>query len=236
MAERSHLPGIVYIHVPKCGGSSFSAALRLRHLLSNARINLDQGNALLRGEARIASDYRARQEQLAALLKSGKRLITGHVHYNPELHDRYGYCHVTLLRDPVARFISHYRYLQRRHPDPARPARLADFLDSTDAPRLARQYLLYFGQGQSGPGGRSAPSVARALHNLSRFALIGDLGAPRQFHRALRRLSGGPLPYWHRNRAPRSAAVAPEIRQRIAALCAEDLQIYNGLQAARAVA
>ena len=47
---------IIYIHVPKCGGSSFGAALRLRHLLSQATIDLNQGDLSLTGEAQIISD------------------------------------------------------------------------------------------------------------------------------------------------------------------------------------
>ena len=38
------------------------------------------------------------------------------------------YLRVKLLRDPVERFVSHYAYLQRRHPDPERPSTLAGFL------------------------------------------------------------------------------------------------------------
>ena len=34
------MPRIIYIHVPKCGGSSFGKALRLRFLASQATIDL----------------------------------------------------------------------------------------------------------------------------------------------------------------------------------------------------
>lgn len=230
--------GLVYIHVPKCGGSSFGATLRLRYFWSHATITLDQGDPALSGEARILSDYDARRAQLGRLLQQGPRLITGHVRYDPRLHGPAGrdYDVVTLLRDPVARFLSHYRYLQRRHPDPDRPDRLEVFLASRDARRLASQYLFYFaGQSQTEMGD-PAPAIRRAIRNLQRFKLVGDLTRPRDFQRALSRIVSAPLPLWRRNAAPGRATVPPDLRHEIRALCAADIAIYESCAAGAAKA
>lgn len=223
--------GIVYIHVPKCGGSSFGAALRLRFAFSQATIPLNLGDPALTGESRILSDYAARDAHLARLIARQTRCIAGHVRYNPALHARSRHDFVTLLRDPAERFLSHYRYLQRRHPDPARAQTLAAFLDTADARRLASQYLFHF----AGHSLTTCPDLSHALAtaraNLARFALIGDLARPRAFAQALRRFTGVPLPILHRNRAPVPLQMPPDLRRKIDALTAADRVLYDAARA-----
>ncbi len=209
------MKGLVYIHVPKCGGSSFGAALRLRYLFSQASITLD------------GTDFPTRQHQLEAEILKGTKLITGHVPYAPNLHNGpgTGYAFITLLRHPVERFVSHYNYLQRHHPDPNRPKTLEAFLDVPDAARIASQYLIYFSGGTS--------CVDSAITNLSRFQLVGDLTQSKTFARELCFLTGTPLLRLHRNRAPERTMVPAYLAERISKLCAADLRIYTSFHGLR---
>lgn len=95
---------IIYIHVPKCGGSSFGAALRPRHFMSQAVIDLHPGDPALPAERRLLADYARRRTQLHHLVHQKTRMISGHVQYDPQLHDGAArdYRFVTLLRDPVS--------------------------------------------------------------------------------------------------------------------------------------
>lgn len=223
---------IIYIHVPKCGGSSFGAALRLRYLLSQAVINLTPGDPALPAAPRLLADYARRRAQLHQLVQKDTRMISGHVQYDPQLHSGAArdYSFITLLRDPVTRFVSHYNYLQRRHPDPSRPATLAAFLDTPDAARLASQYLFYFAGEYLRPGQDPAPLIARALAALARFDIVGDLSAPGAFAQQLQRHTGMPLPLWRRNVAPAPTEIPAGLRPRIETLCAADGAVYHALQ------
>lgn len=232
------MSGLIYIHVPKCGGTSFGSALRLRYITSQATIKLNQGDRSLAGEARILSDYCARRNQLYHHVARGVRLITGHVQYDPTLHrnmvNQYGF--ITLLRDPVARFVSHYHYLQRKHPDPARPNTLDAFLETRDAQRLATQYLFYFaGKSQLGVTD-TTPLVKKAVTALSRFDFVGDLTDPENCIIQLRKLTAGHLPYWHRNRAPEISQPAARLRPRLEALCMPDLEVFESVRDQRIAA
>lgn len=229
---------IIYIHVPKCGGSSFGAALRARAFLSQATVPLNLGLPELTGEARIISDYDARARHLRTLVRKRVRMISGHVRYDPWLHQSQAtdYAFVTLLRDPVERLVSHYHYLQRAHPDPKRASTLDAFLDTADAARLASQFCFYFGGATQTVEPDTRATVSRAIANLARFDLVGDLAAPDAFWRDLKAVAGARLPQWKRNAAPVRTDVPRRLRARIEALCAPDLEIYHSTLSRKAAA
>lgn len=232
------MAGFIYIHVPKCGGSSFGAALRLRFLTSQATIRLGQGDPTLTGEAHILSDYAARRRELHAHVTRGVRMISGHVQYDPELHlttaQNYGF--LTLLRDPVDRFVSHYNYLQRKHPDDGRSNTLDAFIETPGARRLGSQYLFYFAGENQRPTQNTGALVSKAIRALSRFDLVGDLSEPHTCRAALRDIIGGPLPLWHRNRAPQRALVSRGLRRKLEEVCTPDLEIFESVRHHKAAA
>jgi hypothetical protein len=232
------MPRFVYIHVPKCGGSSFGAALRVRFILSQASISLNQGNPELSGNNYILSDYRARDVQLQKLMARKVKMISGHVRYGPASQKlaAQDYKYITLLRDPIERFVSHYNYLQRKHPSNGRPSTLAGFLDTQDAARLASQYLFYFAQGGQHYGMDTRQLIDRAITNLSSFSLVGNLSEPKEFAAGLERITGKYLPQWRRNSAPEPTTVPSNLLDHISTLCTADVKIYEAMQRKRLAA
>ncbi|MEP1930008.1 MAG: sulfotransferase family 2 domain-containing protein, partial [Roseibium sp.] len=110
---------LVYIHVPKCGGTSFGSALRLRYFYSQSTIRLRDSRSLqkalypeARGLDRINREYQVRDVLLAQLMERRLRCVSAHARYHPRLHARYRdrSSFVTLLRHPIDRFVSHYHY------------------------------------------------------------------------------------------------------------------------------
>ena len=221
-------PRLIYFHVPKCGGSTFGAALRLQYFWSQATIGQQitrppgpEGQA--QRKTRMEQDYDQRAGVLQRLVDHRVRCISAHVRYEAAFMDSTAqdYLRVKLLRDPVERFVSHYAYLQRRHPDPERPSTLAGFLHTEDARRLGRQYLFYFGGAHA--------NVGQAIDALRGFDLVGDLGQGQRFRADLNRMAG-PLPnLGARNQAPAGAAIPADLRQQIEKLCREDRAIYDAV-------
>lgn len=226
---------LIYIHVPKCGGSSFGSALRIRYFASHGAIPLNQGDQTLPKAERIESDYAARGAQLRELVTQRKQFITGHVQYDRELHDgpAAGYRFVTLLRDPVERFVSHYNYLQRKHPDPNRPNELSDFLETSDARRIASQYLFYFAGVTSDNSVNLTQDIETAQQNLQRFDLVGNLAEPDAFSRALRHITRLPIMKWRRNAAPHATHIPAHLHGKIEDICQADIQIFNAIHPAK---
>lgn len=240
-------PKLLYIHAPKCGGTSFGSALRLSHPLSQATIDLNTSRRMrqamypqAQGVDAVLREHEIRKYLLGDLLVRGVKCISAHVSYHRDLHqgldpDRHA---VTLLRDPVERFISHYHYVQRKHPDPNRPDTLAEFVESEMALRYGSIYLLYYASTHQHTCDDLEAALDEARSNLACFSVIGDLRNADAFRSALRHLAGRPLLYWERNKRPTKGAaehrkkagteeISDALRARITEICAPDIALYN---------
>lgn len=120
-------PKVVFIHIPKCGGSSLKNALS-RQLDPRRRYSFkykhaQKAAALTSNKKLLATGITDDFEQLKFLLcyylNNDHRFLYGHFPVDEEIieHYRHEYHFVTLMRDPVERWKSNY-LLNNGFPDP----------------------------------------------------------------------------------------------------------------------
>jgi len=235
--RRLHPSRVVFHHAPKCGGTSVGRSLRKRFILSQATVlpeatfaaeaaltpDAGSDDVLLRAEA-------LRERMLLYHLAAGVDCISAHVRFSEAAWQAYSgkVRFITMLRDPEARFLSHYRWSHGR-PDGHAHISLpfAAFLDSPAALRLGAYYVYFFSGLPPDANMRSEAALDRAKANLDRFDAVGFLDRIGDFQAAIRQTVGVRLRIGHENRAARPALSDLEShRDRIAALTAPDRAFY----------
>ena len=239
--DRLHAQRVVFHHAPKCGGTSVGRALRKRYLLSQATVIPESSFRALeafRGggerERLLVEVLDLREQMLLYHLFEDVRCVSAHVRFSAAAHARFAerYRFVTILREPLERFWSHYRW---SHGKPHAHARIEEpfeaFLETESARRLGATYAEYFSGLPSDADFRSQEAIDAAVANLGRFDAVGRLDDLPAFEESLRAALGVRVRVGHENRgrpgAGRSTVERPDLRDRVAALCAPDLAIWH---------
>lgn len=233
---------IVFHHVPKCGGTSVGRILRRAYILSQGTVTpvesemaFDAAQSASSGTG-IAHVSELREMMLLYLLYSDVRCVAAHVPFSNAAFDRFatGYSFVTLLRDPVDRFISHYYW---NHDRPDAHFRISEafeaFLESERASALGSTYVRYF-CGEPGEKFTRRTHVDSAIRNLHRMDFVGFLDDLAQFQTKLRAITGKRLAIGSENvgntRARRDAILSGPLRDRVLEVCAPDRDVWEAVQ------
>lgn len=235
---------VVFHHVPKCGGTSVGRALRKRYMLSQATVVPESSFRAFADFSR-RTDRRQmlidvldlREQMLLYLLHENVRCVSAHVRFSRPAHALFcgRYAFVTLLREPVTRFISHYFW---SHAKPGAHARideeLAAFLDTPRAARLGAVYVEYFSGLPREVDITSPVAIASAIANLQLLDVVGRIDDLHSFRRALKARLGANLRIGHENkmRQPirrKEEIVTPDLRRRVEALCRPDLTVWKAV-------
>ena len=230
---------VVFHHVPKCGGTSVGRALRIRYLLSQATILPEESFRTVQLLAEQQSQdtllrkaMGLRQKLLLYLMFKDVRCISAHVAFTEEAYERFfdKYIFITLLREPVSRYISHYYWSYGRTGAAGEVVEPIDKFITTERGRnFGAIYPKFFSGLSPNSDFRCDDTISKAKENLGKFAVIGFLNAIPAFEKKLKEVLGCYVRIGHANRSGVMAyeSIDKNTRQAIAEICQPDREIFE---------
>ena len=245
---------IFYLHIPKCGGTSLNNALQscfMKWSLSDTSnmFNLDSPASWEAIEKttglQLAPDtvddhmvMKLRSEILAYYMcQKHINYISGHFSFSSKLYEHFShkYAFITILRNPIKRWVSSYFYNKNRQPSQHRKLDDIDiekYLQSSYGKSQGCEYSKFLGGIDLDGNFTTKESVKQAKENLHKFRLVGFLedmdGFLEQFYQCFgRKLNLGYLNQKSTSEAVEMAQIEEKYGQEIAEICKFDLDIYN---------
>jgi hypothetical protein len=233
---------VVFHHVPKCAGTSVARALRMRYLPSQTGIvsgatyyasqALHPNRTLLQLWPEMLD---LREKILVYHMYNNVRCIAAHVQFSECAYDNFAHTYkfVTILREPVSRYISHYFWDLNGVAEWAQiTVGLEEFVETERGARYGTLFGEFFSGLPSDSDFGSPQAVEAAKRNLDKFAVVGFLDDMPRFRENLKQALGVSVAIRHQNKSKvedqtKKKVVTPELRQRITQLCAPDIEIYN---------
>ena len=244
---------ILYVHVPKCGGTSISRAIKKTYFISKV-LSRKKGIVPIYGEASRRSAISLNQSigshrislAMYALNVSHNNIVLGHI---PFCNEFYGiskeWNFVTLLRDPVERWYSEFYYTKKKFTNNLNkiPFPTEEYLESKPAKIFATNYMRHF---SSIPELYNFNDVndfnienidlnfaeQQAISNLKNFRVVGFLdnldGFKNDFKKAFNK--GLKIGYKNKGNTSKERQIPENIHNRVIELCKNDTRIYNSIK------
>jgi hypothetical protein len=177
----THSETVLFMHIPKTAGTAFREAIVGNYKASQvAYLYPDPPGFLPCDFGLLPLEQRARF-----------RLVVGHYHYGVHQFLPQKNTYITIVRDPVRRVISHFRYLMepQKGLGGASPSLLAELLERGATVNLDNLMVRCFSgvvKGDVPPGHVNRDVYERAVHNLrTSFKFVGYQECSEQAYRAL---------------------------------------------------
>lgn len=242
---------ILFLHIPKCGGTSLrnaiSATYGLRQLVTPNCVNfLDAGSAGYAAAKTGLDVYEFRDVLLAYWFSIPRsRFISGHfaLYGNGSGPLSKDWEVITLLREPISKFISGYKY-NRYFRNPAHvwredgvsymervEADIEDFLNTDYALEFGSDFVRQITKCSSVSDAYRDDVIKETIERLEAMRLVGVLEHLERFVSDFERIFEVRLRVPHVNKSPAKRAngiiVTDELRKRIAEISEPNIQIYE---------
>ena len=245
LLDRINPQRVVFHHVPKCGGTSVGRAIRQRYIMSQATVTPESSFRAFEAftgrtdrENMLVDVLDIREIMLLYLLYEDVRCISLHVRFSKVAYERFKshYKFITILREPVSRFVSHYFWSYQKHGAHACiDENFDDFLNSDRARRMGASYVEFFCGLPKDADITSESAINSAIENLARFDVVGKLDDLKSFEHALGLELGVRLKIGHENKMRQKSTaklddiVTPELLKKVEILCAPDVAVWRSV-------
>jgi hypothetical protein len=239
---------LVYIHIPKCGGVAISKALKACYINWNIR---DSNLYKLSPKACHESAEKLRKKSLnvydPAVIKFCEKLllygmfqprieyISGHFSFSivayQAFHHEYSF--VTMLRDPVKRWISEYFYNRyKSHSHAKIDLDINAYLNSEVGRANGQTYARYLCGLTEVKDYNSEDIIAQSKENLHKFGVVGCIEHLDVFKQQFYEQFGRQLNIGRWNKNPKSrtyqeSVITDAIMNQIEEICRPDIELYN---------
>jgi len=231
---------IVFIHMPKCAGTSLRRAIETAIQPEAVgpgpavRIETVPTAAAARMSGMDIQDFRE-QLLLYHMADPGLRFVSGHVSFSETAYRHFSeeWDFITLLRHPVSRWLSHYYFNRYKEDSHTRiTAELEDFIHSERGRQLGSEYVRRLSQGVEPFERNAQAALDKARENLSRISLLGTVERLDDFCEKFAERYGLRIQLQQLNPNPaperlRKTLKDKRVLESVEALCQPDLQIYE---------
>lgn len=244
---------IFYLHIHKCGGASITQAIKscyrnlditkgrsIFHLNAEAAYNAAKKiYAQMNFSPDITKNYLAfkyREELLLYYMyQEHINYIAGHFSFSEAAYQNFSdkYAFITVLRDPVKRWISSYFYNSCREKKHGMiNMEITEYLKSERAQMAGCGYVTFLDGSSEAGDYTSEKAINRVKENLHKFSIVGCLEYQKDFTNQFEERFGRRLKISVLNQSPKAEAyrksiITEEIEEKIREICRPNIEIYQ---------
>jgi flavin-binding protein dodecin len=244
---------IFFLHIHKCGGTSIRQAIKSCYRVLDITkdrylIDLDSEAAFYAAQKSVdqnnfppdtRDDYLPLKfrENLLMYYMGQKQIkyIAGHFSFSAKAHQHFSqkYAFITMLRDPVKKWISAYFYNRYKKGEHRKiDMEITEFLKSERAQSEGYSYVKFIGGADEARDYSSDQAIARAKENLHKFSIVGcleyqDIFVKQFEERFGRRLMIGMLNPNPKPETYQKTVINEDIKEKIRQICKPNIEIYQ---------